>query len=663
MPASSPKLTLPPSEQVGADTTTAVTGVSYSDSFAQKNPGELFLGITDSSGTLTALNASGQPIAGSGSDSIGLEIDYNDLTAALNSLAYSAAASGSDDIHFDIWNQAGVETTGDIPVTVTASAGGGTTETWTGPVNTDWNTASNWSGGVVPTNGDTAIIPGVTVDPSTGSPNYPVLSNAVLSGATIELTNENGMVNDATVTLNDVTLAGGTLLETLTTDAADLGSVIVGGTLTVDAGATITAQTDAITSIDGGTVVNDGTIQVISSTDDTEAGTNSNLINNGVIQASGSEARIGLTGSVTNNATIAIGDGARMNVASVEGGVISFNGSASLALTSPMALSDGATIAGFGAGDMISMNAGDNIAYSGGTLDVTSGGALQQAVPLSGSYTLGNFELTQFLGPFGAEPGYVVYAPDGGFSGNTDPDIAAPASGTVTQSGTLTLGGVQVSDASSITISDASGTLYMNGASGSGTNSVTASGSVAQLNADLASLSYVAGAGTGTDTVSIFVKGSSPENPYNDSQTLRDIPVTITPGSSGPVLSVPTSETVSADAIIGVSGSYRDSFAQHNPGMLFIGVTDSTGTLSATDSSGHAVAGSGSNSIGLGADFADVNAILSSLQYTAGPGTGSDTIRYDIWNQAGVETTGSTVVSIGASGTVASAAMPAMYTH
>jgi hypothetical protein len=100
---------------------------------------------------------------------------------------------------------------------------------------------------------------------------------------------------------------------------------------------------------------------------------------------------------------------------------------------------------------------------------------------------------------------------------------------------------------------------------------------------------------------------------------------------------------------VAVSGSYSDSFALSNAGSLFLGISDNRGTLSATDASGDAVAGSGSNSIALNTDYVDLNAILASLHYTASGSPGSDTIDFDVWNQAGVETTGNSAVTIGSS--------------
>jgi hypothetical protein len=167
------------------------------------------------------------------------------------------------------------------------------------------------------------------------------------------------------------------------------------------------------------------------------------------------------------------------------------------------------------------------------------------------------------------------------------------------------------------------------------------------MNADLASLTYVPAASAGSDVVSIVAEPPAPV------ETTRSIPISITGGgggggSGGPSLNVPASETVAAGGTVGVGGSYSDSFAAGNPGSLFLGISDSAGTLSATNASGQAVAGSGTDSIALQTDYVDVNAILASLHYTADADGGSDTIQFDVWNQAGVETTASTAVTIDA---------------
>ena len=126
-------LTLPASEQVDPGSTADLSGISFNDSFAAGNPGDLHLSITDANGELAAADSAGA-VSGSGTNSITLDATYTDVQAILSSLAYVAPNSDtSDAISFDIWDQAGVETTGTIPVAVLG--GGGTSVTWTGAAN------------------------------------------------------------------------------------------------------------------------------------------------------------------------------------------------------------------------------------------------------------------------------------------------------------------------------------------------------------------------------------------------------------------------------------------------------------------------------------------------------------------------------------------------
>ena len=163
-----------------------------------------------------------------------------------------------------------------------------------------------------------------------------------------------------------------------------------------------------------------------------------------------------------------------------------------------------------------------------------------------------------------------------------------------------------------LAIDAGSGTLYMNGATGSGTNQIsTGTISVAQANADLATLNYVPAAGAQSDTVSIGAAATP-------SQTMRSIPITVAGAvTSGPTLTEPSAETVAAKGNIAVSGSYADSFAQGNPGGLYLGISDTSGTLVAHDASGNPVAGSGTNNIGLSTDYTDLESVLQTLTYVS----------------------------------------------
>jgi len=649
--SSGPALSEPASETVAAGATQAVSG-SYSDSTAASNPGAMYLGITDSSGTLRGTDASGNVVAGSGSNSITLNTDYADVNAVLQSLTYTAGSStGSDSIHFDIWNQAGVETTDAVPVSITGGGGGPSTETWTGAVSSDWNTAGNWSGDAVPVSGDSVIIPANT-------PNNATLANATLSGETITL--ERSGNSSPLVVFNNVTLDS-------VLQSGSAGQVQIGGTLTVGGQGTLETDANATLTMSGTaeTIVNDGLIGgaaggslLIYNGPSTGTAT-ANLINNGSIVTAGGTINFSSTAMYpgsppdwmfVNNGSVEITDGGSLALnGAFQGGDIAFTGTVGgLTIEQGMAFADGATVSGFGPGDRILMaepaaGQGGVLGFANGTLDVTQSGALVQAIPLlgSGGFTLGNFEDETVAGPGNGST--VVYAASGQPSGQLSPEVVTPAADSVAQGSTLALNNVSIENfgTGSVAIDAGSGTLYMNGASGSGTNRLTLGPTTqAQANADLASLTYVPAAGATADTVSISAEPPAPVS------TTRSIPISITGG--GPALHEPAGETVASGGTVAVGGSYSDNFAAGNPGALYLGISDGSGTLSATNASGQTVAGSGSNSIVVQTDYVDVNAILASLHYAAGGSAGSDTIRFDVWNQAGVETTGRTVVTIDA---------------
>ena len=642
--ATDPALQLPSYEQVVSDGTVAVTGVTYTDSFAAANPGSLYLSITDSSGTLNAINAAGQPVAGSGTNSIALNADDTDVNAILNSLTYTAgSAAGSDSIAVTIWNQDGVETVNTVPVTITAGGGDPPplAETWTGAVSSDWNTAANWSGDAVPAGGDSVTIAG-------GTANAPTLSNATLSGETITLSG--GTVDFTNVTLDSVLQANGS------------GDVQVGGTLTIGSAGAVIAGSGANLNVEGSaeTIINNGTLAgsggiLIIYNNAASASASATLLNAGTIDAGdgtvnfASNTTFSVPGALpswtlVNSGSVSIGDNGNLLLdGTVDGGDIAFTGTGALSLEQANAMVAGATVSGFGPGEQLDLYgaAGDGgaMSFANGTLDVAINGTLVQAIALGGSFTTGNFEQSVVAGPGNA--GEIVYVPSGGISGMFDPEIAAPAAATVAQGTTLALNGVAIENlgtqGGNVSITAASGTLYMDGATGSGTNQLGLStDSTPQLEADLASLTYVPAAGAVSDAVTIQV---SPPAPVS---ITRAIPITI----YQPSLQEPGSETVASGGAVAVAGSYSDSFAAGNPGQLFLGISDSTGTLTATDAAGQAVAGSGTDSIAVQTDYVDVNAILASLNYAAGAGSGSDTINFEVWNQAGVETTGATAVTI-----------------
>jgi hypothetical protein len=643
-----PLLLLPPPEQVVSSDTIAIAGASYTDSYAPGNPGAMFVRITDGNGQLYSsypadAGATRAAAPGSGSHAITFNGSYADVQAIIAGLSYVGTTAGADDIHFDIWNQAGIETTGDVAVSVGSIAA---IDNWTGAASVFWNAGANWSAGRPPKSGDHVTIHG-------GTPFNPSLIKLVLAGETITLA-DNAVVDVTQVTLDSLLQGNGTvtLHSALTIGTAGSLSPGTGGAIELNTGGA------AARIINQGTIATTPGASLHIDNGGTVIGNHGTLVNQGLIAVDGGALDFALadpraadsmpTDVLVNAGTVAISGGGLLWLnGTVSGGAVAFNGTGTLALEQSMAFANGAAVSGFGAGDAIELFAGargNSLVFAGGTLDVLAvNGNVVEAIPFIGGYGLGNFELETIFGA--GNPQIIAYVPDGGSSGGVaQPDIAAPALASVAQGATLSLGQVSISNlaatSDSIAINAGSGQLFMNGATGSGTSHLTLGPTTAvQINAELASLTYVPAAGASADTIAVTA------TPPVQVSTTRWIPITI---SSGPRLTEASGETVAANATVGVNGSYSDDYAAGNPGNMYLSITDDSGILSATDALGHAAPGSGSSNITVQSSYVDVGAILASLHYTAGARAGSATIHFDVWNQAGVETTADTAVTIDA---------------
>jgi hypothetical protein len=79
---------------------------------------------------------------------------------------------------------------------------------------------------------------------------------------------------------------------------------------------------------------------------------------------------------------------------------------------------------------------------------------------------------------------------------------------------------------------------------------------------------------------------------------------------------------------------------------MALNVSCTSGTLSMKDQNGNPVSGSGSNALQFNGTLSDVNAALTTLTYTAGSSTGTDTVSINVWNQVGENITQDTFVTI-----------------
>lgn len=152
-------------------------------------------------------------------------------------------------------------------------------KTWSGTTSTNWSTATNWTGGVVPAAGDTVNIPG-------GLTNYPNISTTV--GVTI--ININSTSTGATLTVS----SGGALtVSGLTTVNAGGSFIQTGGT------ATLAGLTSAsVVNVSGGTVTS--TVNLI-------------LNSGAVLTQSGGTIHLATNTSTTPTDSIVIASGATVN--------------------------------------------------------------------------------------------------------------------------------------------------------------------------------------------------------------------------------------------------------------------------------------------------------------------------------------------------------------
>ena len=249
-------------------------------------------------------------------------------------------------------------------------------------------------------------------------------------------------------------------------------------------------------------------------------------------------------------------------------------------------------------------------------------------------------------------PGGSGSTSSGGSSASTpDPVVTAPSTATVGANGTVAIKGVSIADrwaasnpgSLALTVSDSNGSITMLNASGaklagSGTGTIAVNGTLAQINAELATLSYTAGNANATINVNIWDQAGV--------EASKTFDVTVNAPAPNPVVTVPATESVATSGTAAIKGaSIADAWAAQNPGSLALTVTASDGTVTML-ASGIKLSGSGTSTIEVNGTLAQINADLSTLTFTAGTATGTGAVTVDVWDQAGVEATKSTSVTI-----------------
>lgn len=226
------------------------------------------------------------------------------------------------------------------------------------------------------------------------------------------------------------------------------------------------------------------------------------------------------------------------------------------------------------------------------------------------------------------------------------PTISAPAAATIGVGQAAAISGVSLAGGDSqdagesftATLSDASGDLTVSSASvtvsGDGTTSVMITGSLAAVNAALASLSDK-DTTSGSDTITV-----SASDGLGNTAAQQTIAVTV---NGDPAISVPGAQTIGQGQAATIGGiSIAEAGKTTTSGETFSAtITDTNGDLTATGFTGSAT----SISLG-GVSLATLNTDLASLKDTDGA-AGTDTIKVNVTdsfgNAASQETVGVTV--------------------
>ena len=231
---------------------------------------------------------------------------------------------------------------------------------------------------------------------------------------------------------------------------------------------------------------------------------------------------------------------------------------------------------------------------------------------------------------------------------NDNPVISAPSGSNVNEGpganlgiATLSIGDVDVNEAGtgtidvSVSIPSGDGSLAMNamgGASvtGSGSGTMSISGSLADVNATLATLVYSVPNGNfnslnngGDVIVSVSVDDNGNTGLGGGTSIPSSFAIAVNATNDAPVVNLPgaalaLNEGVGANLLL-AGLSVSDVDADENPtGTVSVQVSIplNRGSLSATASGGATINGIGSNVLQIAGSLTDVNAILASLRYT-----------------------------------------------
>ena len=335
-----------------------------------------------------------------------------------------------------------------------------------------------------------------------------------------------------------------------------------------------------------------------------QAATISSLtINSGnTLEVAGGES-LDITGGTAVSGQLLVDDNAQVEFGGGETGSVAFNGTSTLRLDAPANFLG--TIANIAQGDtlILTNTNATSAVLNGSTLTVNLGGGGTLSYTLAGNVAGDGFDVSKV----GADSDIRVFRP---------PTLNTPSSQTVfTQIATL-LAPLSIGDANAtgpltVTINVNNGVLSAHAAgaasvAGSGSNSLTLTGSLADINTSLASVTYKTNS-IGDDTVALRVSDQFNAT-ASASIAITAGPIPFTPG----VVHGPANADILAGSKTAIGGiSVNDPFAEANGLPVVLDFTTSAPVAMTANGSGGIVVGQGTNHLQIKGTPSQVNSYLS----------------------------------------------------
>ena len=235
---------------------------------------------------------------------------------------------------------------------------------------------------------------------------------------------------------------------------------------------------------------------------------------------------------------------------------------------------------------------------------------------------------------------------------NDGPVNSVPGAQTVNEDTSLSIAGVSVNDVDgnlsttqftvangALNVSLAGGASISAGANGSST--LTLSGTQAQINAALASISYQGNADfNGADTLTVL---STDGNGATDSDTVA---ITVSSVNDGPMNAVPGAQSVNEDTALSIGGlSVND--VEGNLSTTQLTVTNGALNVSLAGGATISAGANGSSTLTLTGTQAQINAALASLSYQGNADfNGADTLSVLSTDANGASDTDSVAITV-----------------